>query len=152
MSSSKPTIALVPGAWHSPSHYEALFSLLQKAGYPTTSSRLPSVNSLDPKTATAAQDALFIREKMLLPLLDEDKDVLLILHSYSGIPGAAAAKGLSKTEREAEGKKGGIIGLVFICALVAREGETLEKIVGGQLAPWIDIDVSPLPPCPGPPP
>lgn len=140
-SPSKPTIVLVPGAWHSPSHYTTLLTLLQRAGYPTTSSRLPSVGSPTPLTATAAQDAAFIRDKMLLPLLDSGTDVLLVLHSYGGIGGAAAAKGLSKVEREKEGKQGGIVGLVLFAAFVAREGDSLEQMVGGKLPDWIDTNV-----------
>ena len=143
---SKTTIILVPGAWHSPSHYTTLLTLLQRAGYPTSSSRLPSVGSATPLTATAAQDASFIRDEILLPLLASGTEVLLVLHSYGGLPGAAAAKRLSKAERKKEGNKGGIVGLVFITALVAREGNSLEWMVGGKLDDWVDADVClPLP-------
>lgn len=138
---SKPTIVLVPGAWHSPSHYSTLLTLIQRAGYPTASSRLPSVGSPTPLTATVEQDAHFIRDKMLLPLIDSGTDVLLVLHSYGGIPGAAAAKGLSKAEREKVGQEGGIVGLVLIVAIVVREGDSLEQMAGGKLHDWIDLDV-----------
>jgi hypothetical protein len=142
--SPKPTIVLIPGAWHSPSHYTTLHSHLQTAGYPTTSSRLPSVGSTDPLAATTAQDASFIREQMLLPLLNQGKDILLVLHSYGGLPGSAAAKGLSKSERAKDGKKCGITGLVLIAALVAREGDSLQLMVGGKLHDWVETDVRPL--------
>jgi hypothetical protein len=87
---------------------------------------------------------------MLLPLLDSGTDILLVLHSYGGLPGAAAAKGLSKVEREKEGKQGGVVGLAFITALVAREGDSLEQMVGGKLHDWADTDVC-LPPFRPPP-
>jgi hypothetical protein len=122
MRPSKPTIVLAPGAWHSPSHYETLLSLLQNAGYPKTSSHLPSVNSADPKTATTEQDALFVREKILFHLLDEGKDVLLVLHSYGGLPGAAAAKGLSKTARSSGEKRWGYRVGIDVCACGERGG------------------------------
>ena len=44
-----PTIVLVPGAWHSPVHYELLFSQLRLSGYPIISDRLPSCGSTHPK-------------------------------------------------------------------------------------------------------
>ena len=72
---------------------------------------------------------------MLLPLLDSGTDVLLLLHSYGGLPAAAAATG------QKEGKKEGILGLVFIAAFVAREGGSLDQMVGGTLANWIGINV-----------
>ncbi|KAF7561473.1 hypothetical protein G7046_g2660 [Stylonectria norvegica] len=134
---SKPTIALVPGAWHSPIHYETFLQHLRDADYPTVSKSLPSVGSLDPKSQTVAADANFIRQNVLLPEIDQGKDVILIMHSYGGCPGAAAAKGLSKAERVAAGQQGGIVGLIFLCAFLALEGDSMRsKLPGQQLHPW----------------
>ena len=140
---SKPTIVLVPGAWHTPVHFEAFIHRLRDAGYPTISKQLKSVGSADPKNQTVVSDTNFIRQDVLLPELDQGKDIILIMHSYGGCPGAAAAKGLSKTERVAAGKEGGIIGLVFMCAFLAAEGDSLKsKLPGQQLDPWNIINVS----------
>ena len=49
------------------------------------------------------------------------KEVVLVMHSYSGGPGAMAASGLSIAERHAAGQTGGIIRLVFIAAFLAGE-------------------------------
>ena len=68
---------------------------------------------------------------MILPLLDAGKDIVLAMHSYGGMPGPVAAKGLSKTERADAGKPGDIIGLIFLSALVAFEGKSLVASVGG---------------------
>lgn len=151
------TIAIIPGAFHTPSHFSSLCAQLENAGYDTASVQLPSV---DPPTPTAAavgtpsNDALFIREKLLLPLIEEEeKDVVLLMHSYGGIPGNGSAVGLSKGEREREGregkKKGGVVGLVFVTAYVAREGQTVignlasrdPKLVEKSLAE-LHVDVS----------
>ena len=91
-----------------------------------------------------AKDAAFIREDVILPLLDAGKDVVLAMHSYGGMPGPVAAKGLSKTERLAAGKRGGIIGLVFLSVLVAFEGKSLVTYIGGELPGWITQEVSSL--------
>lgn len=136
MSQVKPHIALVPGAWHSPVHYQELLDLFEKAGYPTSSIQLPSVDSAHPNSESVAGDVAAIREKLLLPLINEGKDVVLIMHSYGGCPGGAAAKGLSKAER----KNGGIIGLVFIAAFLAREGDSLLSALGGKFDPWVIIN------------
>ena len=139
MATVKPTIALVPGAWHSPVHYEDLLSLLEKAGYETKAIQLPSVDSANPKEETVASDAEAVREKLLLPLLDAGKDVLLVMHSYGGFPGSAAARGLSKKS----GKTGsGIVGLVYIAAFIAPEGASLlGSMPTGEFDPWVDIKV-----------
>lgn len=139
---TKPTIILVPGAWHSPSHYESLLVKLREAGYLTKSEKLSSVGSSQPLDQTAALDATAIKRDLLQPELDLGKDVILVMHSYGGSPGAAAAKGNSKSERAAAGKQGGIIGLIFVCAFLANEGDSLKsKLPGQELDPWCIIDV-----------
>lgn len=137
MSQAKPYIALVPGAWHSPAHYQELISILENAGYPVKTMRLPSVDSAEPKKESSAADAEAIREKLLLPLLDAGNDVVLLMHSYGGCPGAAAAKGLGKNERKTSGN---IIGLIFMAAFLAREGDSLLSALGGKFDPWVMIN------------
>ncbi len=148
----KPTIVLIPGAWHSPSHYHELILRLHKAGYATQCLRLPSVNP-DPGTAEqadVANDIAFTREKILLPLVDEaGEDVVVVMHSYGGIPGSGAARGLSKVERRSRGLQGGVVGLVFIAAFPAKEGQSLVSLAApldGEQSPAtaFEIDVRPM--------
>lgn len=141
MASSKPTFVLIPGAWHSSSHYGHLVAHLREAGYPAVSLTLPSVDPQEPKKIEVVTDIAFIREKMLLPLLEDGKDVVLVMHSYGGLPGGAAAKGVSKSERTSEGLLGGVIGLVFIAAFLAREGDSLLSALGGKLDAWVTSNV-----------
>lgn len=79
--------------------------------------------------------------KLLNPLLDDGKDILLVMHSYSGSPGSVAARGLSQVERVSKGLEGGIIRLVFIAALVAPKGASLLSMVGGKFHPWVQVGV-----------
>ncbi|PVH94790.1 alpha/beta-hydrolase, partial [Periconia macrospinosa] len=135
---SLPTIVLIPGAWHSPQHYTPLIDALRAQKYEVVSERLPSVDSAAPRDQSVAKDSAFIKDALLLPIINKEKDVLLLMHSYGGCPGADAAKGLSKAEREAVGKKGGIMGLVFMCAFVAAEGDSLKSKLPGQVYdPWV---------------
>ena len=139
---SKPTVVLVPGAWHSPIHYSLVTGLLSLGGYPIVSERLPSVNSTTPKSISVTTDANFIRNQLIVPLLNQGKDVLLIAHSYGGSPGAAAAYGLSKAERTAAGQAGGVIGLIFIAAFLAEAGVSVLDDLGGQFNSWVVVNVS----------
>lgn len=102
MTNSKPTILLIPGAWHIPAHFAALREHLEKFSYPTRSEKLPSVGASDQSNHTAQTDAEFIRNQLLLPMLDEGKRVVVVMHSYAGVPGGAAACGLSEEERQKE--------------------------------------------------
>ena len=141
MASSLPTIVLVPGAWHSPIHYKQLTTLFEESGYAVSTSPLPSLNPADPEATTTTSDSTFIAEKLIAPLLEEGKDIVLVMHSYGGSPGSVAARGLSKTERMSQDLQGGIIGLVFIAALLASEGASLLDMVGGKFHPWVQVNV-----------
>lgn len=133
-----PTIVLVPGAWHSPVHYNLLFSQLKLSGYPIISGRLPSCSSPKPQIETVAGDADYIREALLLPQINAGKDVVLVMHSYGGCPGSAAAAGLNKAARRVAGKQGGILGLIFMCGFIAHEGESLlSTLPGDKFNPWV---------------
>jgi len=146
LSPSLPTILLVPGAWHSPTHYSTFLSALTTLGYPTVCERNPSCDSSSPHTPSTADDASAIRA-LILTQLDAGHEVVVALHSYGGCPGGAAAKGLSKQERLAAGEPGGVIGLVFICAFVANEGDSLiGKLPGGVPTEWMILHVN----CPHP--
>jgi hypothetical protein len=142
MASKRPFFVLVPGASHNPSHYGYLSHLLMLAGYPTFSALLPSVGAAG--KITVSDDMEYIRNSMLIPVLDhEEHDVIILSHSYSGIPVSAAAKGLSKAERMAQGKKTGVIGQIFIASLLAKggDGKTVVEAFGGQYPPHIRPDV-----------
>ena len=134
---AKPIIALAPAAWFSPVHYSEYTDLLNKAGFQTVTQRLPSCDSPNPRAQTVAADAAFISSNLLMPAINAGREVVLIMHSYSGGPGAEAAKGLSLAERRAAGRPGGIIGLIFIAAFVAEEGQTFLSSGGGEFAPWM---------------
>lgn len=77
-----------------------------------------------------------------MPAIEAGREVVVIVHSYSGGPGSVAAKGLSVADRRAAGRNGGVLGLIFISAFVAHEGQTLVSGNGGQLAPWVIEHVS----------
>ena len=118
MATLKPTILLIPGLWHTPECFDALRTELEEYGYETVSRQLPSIDSAHPSKHSAQSDADFIRSQLLLPLLDSGKCVAVIMHSYGGLPGSAAAYGLSEEERNKEGLKGGVVGLIFVASFV----------------------------------
>lgn len=136
MATFKPIFVIVPGGWHPSSCYEVLAAHLKSANFTTLIASLPSLNSAQPLTATCTKDAEAIRQ-VLLPLIDEGKEVVLVNHSYGGIPGSGAAHGLSKVSRSKAGKDGGIIGIVYITSFVVPEGVSLVNFGGGEHPPYV---------------
>lgn len=140
MASSKPTVVIVPGAWHPPSLYETFEIALDKAGYTSITASLPSLDSKDPQATSCSADTDAVRQ-LILPFIESDeKDVVVLCHSYGGMPGGGAARGLSKTSRTQRGLKGGVIGLVYVSAFVVAEKATLVQVMGGRHAPYLVPD------------
>ncbi|KAF2687990.1 hypothetical protein K458DRAFT_475828 [Lentithecium fluviatile CBS 122367] len=132
-----------PGRIPQPRPLRYLTHLHLLAGYPVFSSTLPSVGCSD--KVTVEEDMAYIRNTMLLPVLDvEEQDVIMLMHSYSSIPCSPAAKSLSPAERKAEGKKTAVIGQIYQSALLVK-GEKMEDgkevdvkgAFGGELPPHI---------------
>ncbi|KAL8880490.1 MAG: hypothetical protein Q9192_008003 [Flavoplaca navasiana] len=134
---TETTIVIVPGAWHPALLYDDLISRFQAAGYGAIVAAYPSCDSQSPKTATCDQDAKAIRKQCLSLMEDEGKDLLLVCHSFGGIPGGAAAHGLSKEERLRKGERGSIIGLVYMSAFAVPEGFSVLELMGGKHAPLL---------------
>lgn len=133
-------IALIPGAWISLSFYQPFSAALASAGLPVHLVNYPSLHPSDPSAADCATDAAAIKENLRVLVENEGKDVVLLMHSYAGIPGAAAATGLAKSRRSQQGKSGGIVGLIFIGAFVVPEGLSCAGLQGGDLPAWILLD------------
>ncbi|KAJ0419320.1 Alpha/beta hydrolase fold-1 [Aspergillus carlsbadensis] len=141
---AKTTIVLVPGAWLTPSFYEPFLNAISETRHPVHCAEYPSLDPADPTTADCKSDADVIAQTLHHLIEDEGRDILLVLHSYAGMPGAAAARGLSKSERVRQGKSGGVVGMVFIAAFIVPEGVSCSGLQGGNLPSWILLD-KPLP-------
>ena len=135
MAAKKPTIVLIPGAWFHPSAYDQFISILQRLSFPTVFASYPSRNPSNPATADAAHDTEAVLQNFLLPLIEnEGKDVVILMHSYGGVPGSSAARGLAKDQRSKKAKKGGVVGLIYVSGFVLPDGASVVK---GQLPAWV---------------
>ena len=70
-------------------------------------------------------------------LVDQGREVVVVMHSYSGLPGGEALKGFGKKERQ--GLEGGVILLVFVMAWIVPVGfQILPK--GTPLTKFVFLD------------
>ena len=135
---SKPTIVFLPGAWLPETTYASFLQALEQAGYPVLYISYPSCDSA---SADCQQDATYIRDQAIKPLIeDQGKDIVLLMHSYASMPGASAARGFSKTDRQQNGQAGGILALICISAFLVPEGLSCAALQGGELPDWILLD------------
>ncbi|KAI1370591.1 alpha/beta-hydrolase [Hypoxylon crocopeplum] len=140
-STSSPVILIVPGAFGKPASFDKVLPYLKDAGFSTRPGPYPSCDPSDPATATCANDIASVRDNILLPLLEEQqKDVIIIAHSYGGVVGGGAAKDLDKMSRSAQGKSTSVIGLIYVAGNITLEGESLLDAIGGAYPPFIKVD------------
>lgn len=106
------------------------------------SALLPSTGTGE--NVTVQDDTDYVLKRMILPILDWEKhDVILVTHSYSGVPGSAAAMRMGKADRAAQGKSTSVLGQIFIASILAPGGDGKDIVAsfGGQLPPHISVDV-----------
>lgn len=115
------SILIVPGSFLAPPAYEPLVQQLRSQGHQAQAIPLLSANNatIHPPPTTA-DDAAHIHHA-ILSILDaptSPKNVVLVLHSYSGVPGTSALAGLSQPARTALGKPTAVTGIVYLAAYI----------------------------------
>lgn len=162
MSTTKPHVVAIPGAWHSHAAFAEVTKRLEAAGYTVHSRQMPSVGNSNPPE-DLSQDIEATRE-LVLKAIGDGNDVIVVPHSWSGIVVGSALVGLGKKQREAKGEKGGVVRGAYICSFIVPEGVSLMDCLQHKIPGWWDIKVrfsffcshiqseffqSPLPPtCP----
>ncbi|EFQ26047.1 uncharacterized protein GLRG_01191 [Colletotrichum graminicola M1.001] len=137
MSSELPTIVFIPGAWHKPWIFDLVREDLAGRGYPTAAVALPSVGSTD-VNAGLDQDADAVRAE-LQRLIDAGREVVVVAHSYGGIPVANAVEGLNHKSRVAKKKTGGVLMLIYMTSFAMPADESLSDSDSDGPQPWLDI-------------
>ncbi|OAX83774.1 hypothetical protein ACJ72_01858 [Emergomyces africanus] len=118
---TKPTIVFVPGGFHTPAIFDPVRPFLHGAGYPTTAVYLPGLG-VSPGIPDLSADAEAVRI-VVSGLAELGREVLVVAHSYGGVPTTEALQDLGKKEREAKGCIGGVIALLFISANLPKAGQ-----------------------------
>lgn len=130
---SKPSLVFVPSAWHAANTWDGVTSLLTEQGYNCTSVTLPS--TLGDPSATFLQDLTTVRDAITAQT-KEGRDVVVVVHSYSGSVGASAIKGLTKTKDATEpSSEGHVVGMAMIAAEFAVPGKSFIDSFGEKAPP-----------------
>ncbi|KAI0150562.1 hypothetical protein GGR57DRAFT_186002 [Xylariaceae sp. FL1272] len=116
MSADKPIFLPVHGSWHRPPMYHPLEQALNDRGFALVIPALPTMGheatdvgwDADVRALLEHADALFVGVR----------EVVLIGHSYGGIPACVATPGNDIAERKATGLSGGFRHIVFLCAFL----------------------------------
>ena len=139
MASIKSTILVVTGSFCNPKFYDSTVNILPK-DVQIEIPHLPTVG-LGKDTGrpgpvpTMNDDAEFLLGRIKRLVVDEDKDVVVVAHSYGGVPsteaiGMAKEQGLLKEDRKAKGEKGGVVRLAYMTVLVPELGGNAADMLG----------------------
>jgi len=137
---SKPSIILVPGSWHHPKHYEDLLHAHEASGYETEVALVPTTHAEHDKASQDIPDDIEFVKKTIHKHLDQDKNVVLLGHSYGAIPAMASCTGLDTESRTASGKSSSVVGIGCIPGAVPSPGITLASMFGGKPPPFFQIE------------
>jgi hypothetical protein len=134
-------IHLRPSAWHGPEAFAPTTTILTAAGYTVHGVNLPSVGpvkhlqSFDPDVVEICNT--------INSVLSKGKDVVMLYHSYGGVPGSEALGGYIKYLESGKGKEGWgrVRRLVYCASFVLPEGGSLMAALQGKPLPWFILDV-----------
>ncbi|KIV77371.1 hypothetical protein PV11_09169 [Exophiala sideris] len=133
----KPVIVFVPGAWHPPTCFRYVMDKLEAAGYETIGVSFASVGA-SKQLQDIGPDVEAI-QNVVRPIVDQGRDVMLVVHSYGGVVGGESVRGLDKVSRAKEGKEGGITHLYYCCAFALPEGVSLMDALQQKNLPWFRV-------------
>ena len=151
MSSSKPTIIIVHGSWHSPEHFAPLESNLKSHGYKTQTVWLPTMHykrypSLTPAKITLNDDISAVRSAITSELSSNlETDVVVMAHSSGTVIASSVIEDLDKTSRAKAGHSNGITALLVISGILVSSGMTTFDWAGGQVPPTVSVSTIPDP-------
>lgn len=142
--SHKPTLILIPGAWHRAELWGKVASLLAEQQYKCipldllSTSGNPDVGFGD--DVTAVRDAILFET-------NQGRNVIVVVHSYGGAVGQSAVKGFTRripddlqfTDNQPTGH---VIGLVMMACGFGQTGVTFIDAIGGSPPPLWRFDDS----------
>ena len=127
---AKPTFVLVPGAWHIPAHWGPLVKSLKSHGYKAVTPALPS--AVDPNVpgtkipADQEPDVAVVRNA-IKEELDQGADVVVVPHSYGGMPTISALIDLGPAARAQAGYHNSVIAIAGISTFILPEGMPMHQ-------------------------
>lgn len=134
------TVVIVPGSFCPVECYKNQIDSLTRHGISSVAVSLPSVGRRDAGPATMSDDADEI-VSVVEPLLADGKSVVLLTHSYGGVPGTQSLERLSQKARAAQGKAGGVETIIYLASVILPVGMSNWEVSGGNIPDFLTVEV-----------
>lgn len=139
MANKKITFILIAGAWHTGEIFSDMVQRLKEHGHDAVSIEKPSSTRRSSPYAMFEDDnAVVVNE--ISKACTAGNDVIMVMHSAGGMVGCTACKGFEKPSGPDHGS---VIGLVFLTAHCAEDGESplqCAQKAGVPPADWVKMD------------
>lgn len=132
------TVVIVPGSFSIPSLYDSFVQDLEKNGVRAVVVKLASVGRKE-TPGTLSDDVDSISE-VVTPLLDAGQEVVLLTHSYGGVPGSQSLEKLSDKARQANGGKG-IKKIIYMASVILPVGTSNMDATRASIPDWMTFEV-----------
>ncbi|KAH6963087.1 Alpha/beta hydrolase fold-1 [Fusarium avenaceum] len=134
-----PIVVIVPGSFAPGKHYNTFTESLEKNGIASRVIETPSVGRKDPLPPQTMSDDAAEITKVVTELFDQGKEVVLMTHSYGGIPGTQCLKDLSRKARKDQGKEGGIDKIIYLASVVLQPGASNFDAFGAAMPDFVTV-------------
>ncbi|KAJ3571537.1 hypothetical protein NPX13_g5339 [Xylaria arbuscula] len=137
-----PIFILAHGSWHKPYMYDPLRKALAERGFTLITPVLPTMGNDATGIAWEADVQVILDEAKAL--FAKGREVILIGHSYGGVPASVSTRGNGVAERKAAGLSGGFRHIIFLSSFaIPATGLTLISLIGGAFPEWVDVIEAP---------
>lgn len=134
-------IAIIPGSFAPALMYNDFVDGLKQHGIRSVAIELPSVGHREGRPAQTMTDDKNEIIRVVGGLLDDGEDVVIMCHSYSGVPTSQSLEKLSEKARKAEGKKG-VRTVVYTTSVILPVGASMfEGFMSSGAPSSITVDV-----------
>lgn len=138
-------LVIVPGSFAPTVLYDDWIADLAKNDVRAVIVDLPSVGPREGPARTMTDDTNEIT-RVVEGLLDQGDEVVLLTHSYGGIPASQSLETLSHKARQKQGKKG-VEKIIYMTSVILPVGTSNFEAFGPSLKAVVTIDVTHSPPC-----
>ncbi|KAH8661710.1 Alpha/beta hydrolase fold-1 [Ilyonectria robusta] len=134
----KPTLVLVPGAWHGPDTWGKVVSAMEAEHYKCVPVALPT--TLGDVSANFSDDVRAVRDAIVAETT-QGRNVVVVVHSYGGAVGSSAIKGLTPQQPSSQNENSGhVVGFFMVATGFMVSGVTFLDGLGGNPPPTWECD------------
>ncbi|KAF4338936.1 hypothetical protein FBEOM_7112 [Fusarium beomiforme] len=134
------TVVIIPGSFAPAKHYRVFTESLERHGVDSRVIDTPSVGKRGNLPPATMSDDVEEIANVVSKLLDEGKEVVLMTHSYGGIPGTQCLSKLSRKARDLEGKQGGIDKIIYLASVVLQPGVCNLDAFGANMPDFVTLE------------